>query len=715
MNPRLKFFASLAVSALAIGGIVFTVLAVALSGIAPDQRAAMQAALAEDSGALVLVSLLLMAIVGILLHAAVRAYIVRPLRLAEETRLILGANPRHRLACDSPGELATLATAINALAARCESVQNDVEARVAEAKQDLEAERKLLAALMADLTESVVVFNAAGTILLYNERARQLFDAAANGDGAAEWMGLGRSIFNAIDREVVAHAIDHLHHRLSEGDGLPIAEFVTATRGGRLLRARMRAVGAAPLPVTAALPGYVLVLHDVRSEVDLGAARERALRSLTEGTRAALASIRAAVEALMHYPGMDASQQQKFLDVIQDETEKLGRRLDTSFTDDASRLAAEWPLATVLGRDFMRALQRSVEARCACTLTAETTEDPLWLRVDSFLLVEALSDLIHRLRRAGCSRDMTLRLMPSSTRIRLELCWAGDALSVEETLQHENAAISIPGHLQPLSIKEIVARHGGEAWFQRSAADRSCFRILLPAAVTEPATTMTGGTGSRPIFYDFDLFHQPGQTPEIDQRPLTELAYTVFDTETTGLQPSQGDEIIAIGAVRIINQRLLRGEAFDQLVNPHRHIEQAAMQIHGLTIEMLEDQPDIQTVLPRFHRYCENTVLVAHNAAFDMRFLQLKENVAGVRFTHPLLDTLLLSAVVHPHQSDHSLEAIAARLGVNVIGRHTALGDAIVAGEIFLKLVSLLHVQGIVTFRQAHEAQLRTPFARLTY
>jgi DNA polymerase-3 subunit epsilon len=98
-----------------------------------------------------------------------------------------------------------------------------------------------------------------------------------------------------------------------------------------------------------------------------------------------------------------------------------------------------------------------------------------------------------------------------------------------------------------------------------------------------------------------------------------------------------------------------------------------------------------------------------------MRFLQLKQERTGVAFEQPVLDTLLLSAVVHPQQPSHRLEEIAERLGVAVIGRHTALGDAIVTAEIFLKLVPLLAAQGIVTLGQAREAAQQTYYARLGY
>jgi DNA polymerase-3 subunit epsilon len=93
----------------------------------------------------------------------------------------------------------------------------------------------------------------------------------------------------------------------------------------------------------------------------------------------------------------------------------------------------------------------------------------------------------------------------------------------------------------------------------------------------------------------------------------------------------------------------------------------------------------------------------------------LKEAATGVRFTQPVLDTLMLSAVVQPNQPEHSLEAIAARFGINVIGRHTALGDAILTGEIFLKLIPLLAAQGVKTLKDAREASQQTSYARVHY
>jgi DNA polymerase-3 subunit epsilon len=269
----------------------------------------------------------------------------------------------------------------------------------------------------------------------------------------------------------------------------------------------------------------------------------------------------------------------------------------------------------------------------------------------------------------------------------------------------------------PLSLRDVIDRHGGEIWYDREkAAHRAFFRFVLP--VVPPENMAVGESVDvgdvRPEYYDFDLFHFRDQSADLD-RPLSDLVYTVFDTETTGLEPAAGDEIIQIGALRIVNGRLLRNENFNQLVDPERFLRPEGTRIHGITDDMVRGQPHIDVVLPAFHDFCSDTVLVAHNAAFDMRFLQMKEERTGVAFSQPVLDTLLLSGVLHANQDSHQLDCIAERLGVSVTGRHSALGDACTTGEVFLKMLPLLAQIGIVTLRQALEASEKTYFARVKY
>ena len=278
--------------------------------------------------------------------------------------------------------------------------------------------------------------------------------------------------------------------------------------------------------------------------------------------------------------------------------------------------------------------------------------------------------------------------------------------------------MTFAGESSPLTVRDVIARHDGEIWLQREKTQhRAFFRLLLPSAA--PQDQVQASTylkqDSRPEYYDFDLFKQTEVSRELDDRLLAELAFTVFDTETTGLNPSEGDEIIQIGATRIVNGKLLKSESFDQLVDPLRELPEASTKIHGITPEMLLGQPPMSKVLPAFHAFAEDTVLVAHNAAFDMRFLQLKEESSGIRFAQPVLDTLLLSAVIHPAQESHRLEAICERMGVNIMGRHTAIGDAIVTGEVFLRMIPLLAEMGIRTLGEARRASEKTYYARVKY
>jgi len=158
-------------------------------------------------------------------------------------------------------------------------------------------------------------------------------------------------------------------------------------------------------------------------------------------------------------------------------------------------------------------------------------------------------------------------------------------------------------------------------------------------------------------------------------------------------------------------------ESWESLVRCALPLRRGIQRFTGITQAMVDDAPAPEEVLAQLELRLRGRVLVAHNAAFDMRFLQLASARSGVSFEQPVLDTLLLSALVHPGhpEAEHRLERIAERLGVRVVGRHTALGDAMVTGEVFLKLVPLLAERGIRTLREAREASMKTPYAKLEY
>lgn len=205
-------------------------------------------------------------------------------------------------------------------------------------------------------------------------------------------------------------------------------------------------------------------------------------------------------------------------------------------------------------------------------------------------------------------------------------------------------------------------------------------------------------TSARTIVYDFELLNK-GRNADMANTALDDLTYVVFDTETTGLLPSSGDEIVQLAAVRIVNGRLMKKEVLNTLVNPAMAIPAASTRIHGISDAMVADAPAIEQVARRFHKFAQGAVLVAHNASFDLAFLRRTEARIGLRFDHPVLDTVLLSAIVFGQSENHGLDALAARLGIDLPGhaRHTAIGDAVATADILLKLLPALKARGLQT------------------
>ena len=659
--------------------------------------------------------------IGVLvLHKLFKQYVEGLLRMSETLRLMLGANRNFRVSIEGPPEVQQLASAANDLAQQRDVLMDDVDAQIARAKSSVEEEKNRLAALMSELAQAVVVCNLDGRILLYNNRARLQFKALAQGPTSSSGgalIGLGRSIFSILEKGQVEHAQEVIRQRLGAGKS-PISNFITTTRGGQLLRVQMVPVIAAKAGEgESVMSGYVLTVENITRSMEQASRRDQVVHSLTEGSRSALGSIRAAVGNLIDYPDMEPELRERFLNVVGDEATKLSQQLDQTMLEFSDSMKTRWPLEDILAIDVIAAAQRRIEEKLQLATKSEELDDALWIKADSFSLVFALVSLASKLQDHYEPRELRFRLTSENNLVYLDLIWAGPAMSSETFYTWERETLQIGSETSPLTLREVIDRHGGEIWYQREiAAHRAYFRFVLP--VTKPEVEQEHevrkrGSG-RPEYYDFDLFNFEDKSIDLDHK-LSELTYTVFDTETTGLEPSNGDEIIQIGATRIVNNRLLRQEVFDQIIDPECPLKPESIPIHGISEDMVRGKPNIDLVLPSFYEFCEDTVLIAHNAAFDMRFLQLKEERTGIRFSQPVLDTLLLSAVAHPNQESHRLDVILERLGIQIESRHNALEDAIATAEVFLKLVPLLEEKGIFTVRQALEASAKTYYARIKY
>jgi DNA polymerase-3 subunit epsilon len=715
MNVRLKYSLWLAVI---VAGILTAAAVTALMIAAglPDEDYRVLLRIVDGRAQILgLSALLVLLVCAGLLGWLFKNYVTAARSLAEQTRIVFAANPEHRILSRGASELVDLAATINRLADAYRRLQTELETRAGASNARLEEERNRLAALMSELSEGVLLCNVEGRILLYNEQAKALFGSApAQAAGTRQGLvGLGRSVFALLDRDQVAHALDKLQFSLDQGVEFPDTRFITNAVTGALIKVHM----APFLSANGRIGGMVLTLEDVTELLDMEGQRRSLLQTFAAGVRAPMASLRAAAENLASFPEMNEARRLQFTGIVAAESRHISAIINDALSEYADALKAGLSLEDMRAADLLNVARRRIEAVLGLPCSLEQAPDDIWIKVDSFALVEALAYLAGCLREDYGVRSVGLRAAINGRFAELDLVWSGAIVASDALALWEIQPMQIGTQQTPLTLKDVLERHGGEVWVQSHKTSHTAwFRLLLPLGAAAAATPRRGvPSGGRPEYYDFDLFRHADTVQGLADRRLADLHYTVFDTETTGLEPSAGDEIISLGAVRIVNARLLKREIFEQLVDPQRPINKDSSRIHGIEARALEGQPTIAEVLPQFQRFCEDTILVAHNAAFDMRFLEMKEAGTGIRFAQPVLDTLLLSVIVHPSQEGHNLEAVAERLGVSVIGRHTALGDALVTGEIFLKLLPLLAEQGILTLGQALDASRETYLARLQY
>lgn len=194
-------------------------------------------------------------------------------------------------------------------------------------------------------------------------------------------------------------------------------------------------------------------------------------------------------------------------------------------------------------------------------------------------------------------------------------------------------------------------------------------------------------------------------------RSLDDTTFVVVDLETTGGAPGVGHAIIEIGALRLHGGRVV--DRFASLVHPGRRLPRFITQLTGISEAMVAEAPPIAAVLPAFADFAADAVLVAHNAAFDLAFLNAALlQLRGSVFEQPYLCTLRLTRRLVPELRRRSLDALGGHFGIPLVDRHRALGDARITAEVFFHFLELLRTQRITRLDQLLDVQHRAADGR---
>ncbi|MBK0400947.1 DNA polymerase III subunit epsilon [Limibaculum sp. M0105] len=568
-------------------------------------------------------------------------------------------------------------------------------AKIASATREAESAKARLESVLSELKQAVIICNRQHLILLYNTEAVRLL-------GVAENVGLGRPLSALMLDEPIRHALERVEARYRAGrhlthpDGLSIAVLTATATGQRTLAGRLGLIvdGAG-----GDISGFAVSLGDVTHQIEAASARDRLIWDTIESLTPALSALSAIGELFDEPDAPQGVGRAAFDAAITAESRHAADAIAKLAERHAGLKSGVWPMEDT----FSPTLFACIVGRLPMTLRGSVSieGEGLWLHAETYSIVELLAHVIRRL--APEAGRVSLLAERRGGNVSFDLVWTGELISLArleswlaEPLEHT---------LGQLTGRDVLARHRTGFLPNRAPDGRARLRLPLGSAIHDHEGAPAMPLPKRPEFYDFDLMNR-ALPADLAGQDLRHLNYVVFDTETTGLNPGRGDQIVQVAGVRIVNGRLLRGEVFDELVNPGRPIPAASTRIHHITDAMVADRPPVEPVLRRFHTFAKGAVLIAHNAAFDMRFLELRQEQAGVRFDHPVLDTVLLSALISDPADEHTLDALAERFGITLLPeeRHTALGDSIATGAVFLRMLDLLAARGIRTLADAQEA-----------
>ena len=176
---------------------------------------------------------------------------------------------------------------------------------------------------------------------------------------------------------------------------------------------------------------------------------------------------------------------------------------------------------------------------------------------------------------------------------------------------------------------------------------------------------------------------------------IDEIEITIFDTETTGLKPEEGDRIVELAAFRVKNKE--RISVFNELINPSREISPGAFAVNKITQEMLKDAPHIGTVMPKFLDFIKGSCLCSYNAEFDLSFLNNELKLIGLPAINNIIvfDVLTMARKLMPGLSRYALWFVAQKLEIKSAQQHRAASDVEMTWEVFTRLKIICQEKGI--------------------
>ncbi len=395
-------------------------------------------------------------------------------------------------------------------------------------------EQHILGTIIAELPQGVLICNAEGRVLLFNRRAIELCVAEAPPEGSPSGQEsmLGRSITRMIDKNLIEHALEEINERLNRKVENAVSEFVVKGREDHLLRCQVVPI----LEYSGRFTGFITILSDITHERQSEARVNYLLQSLTKSARSPLASIRAAIEAMLEFPDMDSHSQRQFHEIIHKESITLSDILNQASGDYASLVKARRSLAPLSVAELVATICKRARDRLGIVVHLDPNLDSIWMRADHYSLLSAVLFVLNQLKNTVGCWEFGCRYRRDGQYVTIDFYWTGNRIAGETLRRWEDQYLVIGNQKSPLTLEEVVQHHEAAVWSFKAAehSDQACVRFLFRAEaglapkVMRPITILPQSSVE---YFDLELLNRTGSDPVLDDRLLTELSYTVLIRE----------------------------------------------------------------------------------------------------------------------------------------------------------------------------------------
>ncbi|WP_169432975.1 DUF294 nucleotidyltransferase-like domain-containing protein [Desulfotignum balticum] len=405
-----------------------------------------------------------------------------------------------------------------------------------EPKNNILDEKQILASFISKLPEAILICDSGGTILLHDRQSEAWLAPAHSGSGDPVPMN-GTPITAYIDKDLMEHALDDMTEQLRQPASNAVAIFILQ-KHRRILQAQVVPV----LSHTGLFTGFVMILDDITRQSHAEKRVESILKTLSKNARSPIAGIRAAIEAMRQFPGMDEEKQGKFKEIIYNESIALSDLLNRISEDYSGLIHTKKTLKTVFLRDLLQTVARRGQRHTPgilCHIIENRENKDIRITADAYLMITAIFFVLERVNTETEAVEFDISFKTENRIVLMDITWKGPPIDPRSIRQWESGAINTRHAVLNISLKQALNQHHSTistcpGW--PGNKESPGLRFFIPQDVSpvhESLEPVSALPETRIQIRDLDLFDHSDQDMALDNRLLTELSYTALIREIT--------------------------------------------------------------------------------------------------------------------------------------------------------------------------------------